>query len=84
MASLPRAVPPGTHFNYNTGEAHLIGRFLSRGTGVNLAEYLSQKIWQPYGMESDAFWNTDPSGTEQAAAVSTPLCVITAVLARSC
>ncbi len=40
-----------------------------RVTGESLADYLAEKIWQPMGMEHDAFWNTDapgPDGMEAA------------------
>jgi CubicO group peptidase (beta-lactamase class C family) len=35
-------------------------------TGKTLAQYLSEKIWIPYGMEPDANWMLDKGGMEQA------------------
>ncbi len=64
MAKLPRAAQPGTKFNYNTGEANLIGHMLRRAVGKSLAEYLSEKIWSRVGMEQDAVWTTDRMGFE--------------------
>lgn len=58
MARLPRVAPPGTLFHYSTGDADLIGIALSNATGMPMADYLSQKIWRPFGMERDAHWVT--------------------------
>lgn len=56
MGSKPRIAPPGERFNYNTGETNLVGAIVRAAIGNNLAAYLTQKIWQPWGMESDATW----------------------------
>jgi len=64
MRNLDRKHPPGTHFNYNTGEASLIGLIVANATGKNLSEYFSEKIWKPYGMEGDAIWALDQDGRE--------------------
>lgn len=59
MRNLPREAAPGTRWHYNTGETNLIGVLVSRATGRSLAAYLSEKIWRPHGMESDAYWQID-------------------------
>ena len=65
MKSLPKASDPGKNFNYNTGETVLIGEVVQAATKMHLADYLSQKIWIPVGMESDASWWLDaPDGHE--------------------
>jgi len=56
LASLPSLHAPGTVFNYNTGETILAGAILSQAVGMSLSEYLSLRIWSPYGMESGADW----------------------------
>ena len=56
MATLPRKAEPGTVFNYNTGETLIAGAVLRAASGKPLAQYLSEKIWQPAGMERDAYW----------------------------
>jgi CubicO group peptidase (beta-lactamase class C family) len=66
LASLPRARPPGSAFHYNTAETHLAGLVVSRAVGKPLADYLSEKIWKPYGMERDAVWMIDAQGREAA------------------
>jgi CubicO group peptidase (beta-lactamase class C family) len=65
MAGLDRAAPPGTRWNYSTGETQVVGALVAAATGMPVADYLAQKIWQPFGMESDASWWLDsPEGLE--------------------
>lgn len=56
LRSLRRVAPINTKFHYNTGEASLLGLVVQRATGKSEADYLSQKVWAPYGMERDAIW----------------------------
>ena len=65
MASLPRAHAPGTFWNYNTGDTYLLGAVISAATGRKLADYLSEKIWRPAGMEFDAFYTLESEGGEE-------------------
>lgn len=51
--------PAGTIFNYNTSETQLLGWLVRRVTGKSVSTYLSEKIWQPAGMEADAYWLLD-------------------------
>jgi hypothetical protein len=65
MGSLKRAEKAGTHWNYSTGETQVVAALLAAATGKPLAQYLAEKIWQPFGMESDATWWLDsPDGLE--------------------
>ena len=65
MANLPRAAEPGTRWNYSTGETQLAGALVRAATGKPVAEYLSEKLWVPLGMESDAtWWLESPGGLE--------------------
>ena len=65
MASLDRAAEPGTVNNYSTGETQVLGEIVHGAIRKPLAEYLSEKIWVPYGMEADANWWLDsPDGVE--------------------
>lgn len=60
-----RTAPPGERFNYNTAETNLAGTLLRSAIGNNLSNYLQNKIWQPFGMSSDAYWLlTEPGGGE--------------------
>jgi len=42
-----------------------VGILVSNAVGMSLAEYASQKIWKPYGMETDAVWMTDLGDRER-------------------
>ncbi|MCE3027049.1 serine hydrolase [Salinicola sp. DM10] len=65
MATLPRVAPAGTRHNYSTGETQILAEMVSRAVGRPLADYLAQKLWQPYGMEADAtWWLASPRGVE--------------------
>ena len=64
LRRLPRAAPAGTRWNYSTGETNLVGILVGAATGKPLAEYLSEKIWVPAGMEQQATWILSRSGKE--------------------
>lgn len=65
LGNKPRVAPPGDLFNYNTAETNLVGTLLRSALGNNLSTYLSEKIWQPFGMEYDAYWVlSEPGGGE--------------------
>lgn len=64
LRKLPRAAPAGTRWNYSTGETNLVGILVARATGKPLATYLSEKIWQPAGMEQKATWILSSTGQE--------------------
>jgi len=65
LATKTRVAPPGERFNYNTAETHLIGAVLRSAIDDNLSNYLSNKIWEPFGMEADANWMLmSPDGVE--------------------
>lgn len=65
MASLTRVAEPGTANNYNTGESQVLAEVVHSAIKMPLADYLTQKIWQPFGMEHDAKWWLDsPNGME--------------------
>ena len=64
MRKLPREAPAGEKWVYKTGETNLIGVLVSEATGKPLAEYLSEKVWKPFGMERDATWLLGSTGHE--------------------
>jgi len=64
MRKLKRKHPPGERFNYNTGETNLAGILVMRATGKSLSDYLSEKIWKPFGMEDNALWALSKTGEE--------------------
>ncbi|WP_371194438.1 serine hydrolase domain-containing protein [Glaciecola sp. SC05] len=62
MRKLPRAHPAGQQWHYSTGETNLIGILVGESTGRPLAQYLSEKIWQPFGMADKASWLLSSDG----------------------
>ncbi|WP_373491446.1 serine hydrolase domain-containing protein [Parasphingorhabdus sp.] len=64
MKTLVSEAEPGTRWQYNTGETNLIGVLVAKATGKSLSEYLSEKVWKPYGMAQDAVWILNDGGKE--------------------
>ena len=56
---------PGTQFEYQSGSAQLLGFALRKSLDKTIAEYASETLWQPLGMEQNADWNTDDFGMEK-------------------
>lgn len=65
MRSVASRHPPGSHFNYNTGDTYVLGALLSSATGQTLAEYMSRKVWARFGMEFDAFYTLESEGGQE-------------------
>jgi CubicO group peptidase (beta-lactamase class C family) len=61
-----RIYEPGKKFQYGSCQTQVLGLVLRQAIGKSLADYLSEKIWQPMGAESDASWQIDKSGQEAA------------------
>jgi CubicO group peptidase (beta-lactamase class C family) len=64
MRQLESEAPPGTKWVYKTGETNLIGVLASSAANKTLSEYLSEKVWKPFGMEQDATWLLGSTGHE--------------------
>jgi len=64
MGTRRKAAAPGSVWLYNTGETFIAGAVVEAAVHRSLAEYLAQKIWSPWGMESAAsWWSESPGGT---------------------
>ncbi|MFN4278215.1 MAG: serine hydrolase domain-containing protein [Ferrovibrio sp.] len=59
-----RIAPPGQRWSYASAETQVLGLVLRAAIKRPIAEYLSERIWQPIGAESDASWIVDGSGQE--------------------
>ena len=58
---------PGSHYEYLSGAAQLLGLALTRAVNQSLSGYLSQKLWVPLGAEQSALWSLDHAdGMEKA------------------
>ncbi len=56
---------PGTKFEYQSGATQLLGFAVRKSLNKTLAQFASEKFWQPLGMEHNAEWNTDDFGMEK-------------------
>lgn len=50
---------PGERYHYDSMTTQILGIVIERATGVPYAQYLSEKVWQPLGMEKDALIGLD-------------------------
>ena len=57
----PMAHAPGTAFNYNSGDWHLVSAILARKTWLDTLEYARRTLFAPLGI-ADATWRADPQG----------------------
>jgi CubicO group peptidase (beta-lactamase class C family) len=57
-----RRVPAGERFSYSSAESTVLGLVVAGATGKNMADYATEKLWQPLGAEADASWNVDANG----------------------
>ena len=65
-ASLVNEIEPGTVFHYVSINTHVLGMIIVKATGKTLSEYLEEKIWEPLGMEYNAFWLIEKMDMEVA------------------
>jgi len=68
MKDLARSFPSegasGQKFHYISLDTQILGMLIARVTGQTVSSYLQQKLWNPLGAESDAFWSTDNYNVE--------------------
>ena len=63
-ATLEREHEPGTRNHYNSTDTQVLGMLLVAATGRTVTDYMTEKLWQPLGMESDAYWMVDSENME--------------------
>lgn len=56
----------GQAFHYASLNTQALGLLLQSVTGMSVASYMQQKLWEPLGAESEAKWSTDLYGTVMA------------------
>lgn len=68
IASLPKGeTQHGERFHYVSPNSDMLGWIIERASGSTVAELLSRHIWQPMGMEHDAFITLDQKGAPRTA-----------------
>ena len=55
---------PGARFSYSSAESLVLGLVLAAATKRTVADYATEKLWQPLGAEADATWIIDGTGQE--------------------
>lgn len=62
--SLEREKEPGTDFLYVSINTQVLSMAITAATGRSLADYMYEKIWNPLGCTTEAYWACDNSGEE--------------------
>ena len=57
---------PGKSFVYQSGNTQLLGFAIKKAVNMPLASYASKKLWNPLGMEQNAYWSTDENKMEKS------------------
>ena len=58
---------PGQKFDYQSGNTQILGFILEKATGKTVTSYMKEKIWNPLGAGSDAFWSLDKEDGDEKA-----------------
>lgn len=66
LKSLKFINTPGESFSYDSATTAILGVVIERATGKPYAQYLSEKVWQPLGMERDALIGLDSKKSHTA------------------
>lgn len=59
-----REAAPGAKWYYASSETQVLGLVLTGALKRPIADYLSERLWQPIGAEADASWVIDRTGQE--------------------
>lgn len=62
IAGLAVQALPGSRYRYKSGDTQILGLILEQATDRSLADYASEKLWQPLGAAHDAQWSLDTDG----------------------
>ena len=66
VATMVAESKPGTVCRYNSGDTQALGALLVKATGRSLTDYMRDKLVEPLGFESDAYWLVDRAGMEMS------------------
>ena len=62
LKALPKETEPGTKWRYNSGATQVLAWLTEKVYGKPFNEIISEKLWQPAGMDGDARILTDRAG----------------------
>jgi CubicO group peptidase (beta-lactamase class C family) len=60
----PMNAEPGTIFDYNSGNSHLLSAIIQKTTGKTTFEYAKEKLFDSLEIQN-VYWAADPSGVSQ-------------------
>jgi len=63
---------PGAVFNYDTGASQVLASLVRRLSGMEVMDFLEERLFTPLGLRDERFWLKDPSGCCQG---GTGLCM---------
>ncbi len=64
--TLKNSRKPGTYNHYISLDSQMLGMLIAEVTDMSVKEYLREKIWNPIGMQDDAFYLTDKQEVEMS------------------
>ncbi len=64
VVTIPKEREHGDRFAYKTPNASVLGWILHRATGKSLGDLVQERLWSKLGVEHDAYFTVDHSGTE--------------------
>lgn len=66
VATMVRDIEPGHVCRYNSGDTQALGALLVGATGRSITDYMQEKLVEPLGISSPAYWLVDSTGMEVA------------------
>jgi len=63
VAAKPLANPPGTTFNYSSGDTMLLSAVLEGATGMKVAQYAESRLFAPLGLANVDWWSDSTGQT---------------------
>lgn len=73
LPQIPKAGSHGQRFTYRSAHTEVLAWILARVEGKPFEQLLSERLWQPLGMEADADFVIDSAGTAFAAGGLSPV-----------
>jgi len=64
VATMVRDNEPGRICRYNSGDTQALGALLVGATGRSITDYMQEKLVEPLGISSPAYWLVDSAGME--------------------
>ena len=63
----PMSDAPGTHFNYNSGNPHVLSALITKKTGQSAFDFAKRELFEPLGIKSARWDRVDAQGVTDGA-----------------